>query len=214
MPLLAGVGVTCVTYGVGSLSCLNAIAGAYAEDLPVIIIAGNPPTGALATNKLIHHSIGRGNFGFELACYKPVTCYQAQINHVENANTEINRAITMALTHRKPVYISIASNLASARHPSLTKSKPLSIPPFVSEAGTLQAAVKHTADFFIGAVKPVIVVGALLRSQRGQRAVIELAERSGLPVAVAPNAKGFFPEDHPNFIGVFWVNISTPFCGE
>ena len=77
-----GIGVVCVTYGVGSLSCLNAIAGAYAEDLPLIIIAGNPPTGALATNKLIHHSIGRGNFGFELACYKPVTCYQAQINHV------------------------------------------------------------------------------------------------------------------------------------
>lgn len=29
-----------------------------------------------------------------------------------------------------------------------------------------------------------------------------------------PNAKSFFPEDHPNYIGVFWVNISTPYCGE
>ncbi len=26
--------------------------------------------------------------------------------------------------------------------------------------------------------------------------------------------QGFFPEDHPNFVGVFWVNISTPYCGE
>lgn len=120
----------------------------------------------------------------------------------------------MSLTHRKPVYISIASNLAAARHPSLTNGPPLSIPPFISEAGTLQAAVKHTADFFTGSVKPVIVVGAQLRSERGQKAVIKLAEKSGFPVAVAPNAKGFFPEDHPNFIGVFWVNISTPFCGE
>ena len=35
-----------------------------------------------------------------------------------------------------------------------------------------------------------------------------------LQVAVMPNAKSFFPEDHPNYIGIFWVNISTPYCGE
>ncbi len=32
--------MVCVTYGVGALSALNAVAGAYAEDLPVVIIAG------------------------------------------------------------------------------------------------------------------------------------------------------------------------------
>lgn len=28
-----------------------------------------------------------------------------------------------------------------------------------------------------------------------------LAEASGMPVAVMPNAKGLFPESHPNYIG-------------
>jgi hypothetical protein len=52
------------------------VAGAYAEDLPVVIIAGGPPTHVLGTNKLIHHALGRSNFGAEMACFKPVTCYQ------------------------------------------------------------------------------------------------------------------------------------------
>lgn len=210
-----GVGCICVTFGVGTLSTINAIAGAYAENLPVVVIAGNPPTSVLGSNKLIHHTIGRGNFNFEINCMKPVTCYQAQINHAETAYGEINHALIMALTHRKPVYISIASNLAAAHHPSLDKEPlPFRVPKQVSESSVLNAAVRHTAAFFEGAVKPVIVAGAHLRSPRAQAALVKLAEATGLPVAVAPNAKGFFPENHMNYIGVFWVNISSPFTGE
>jgi pyruvate decarboxylase len=31
-------------------------------------------------------------------------------------------------------------------------------------------------------------------------------------VAVMPNAKGFFPEDHPQYIGVYWGPASSPGC--
>src|SRR5512134_3831726 len=37
-----GIGAVCVTYSVGGLSLLNAIAGAYAEKSPVIVISGAP----------------------------------------------------------------------------------------------------------------------------------------------------------------------------
>lgn len=37
---LAGVGCLAVTFTVGGLSAINAVAGAYAEDLPVICITG------------------------------------------------------------------------------------------------------------------------------------------------------------------------------
>ena len=49
---LNGIGVACVTYGVGSFSALNAIAGAYVERCPVVLINGTAnadkaqPTGA------------------------------------------------------------------------------------------------------------------------------------------------------------------------
>ena len=37
---LAGVGCLAITFTVGGLSAINAVAGAYAEDLPVICITG------------------------------------------------------------------------------------------------------------------------------------------------------------------------------
>ncbi len=100
------------------------------------------------------------------------------------------------------------------RKPTLVAASMHRVPGRSSEPMMLQAAARHAAKFFKGAVKPVMVVGAQLRSKRAQAAMIKLAEACGMPVAVMPNAKSFFPEDHPNFIGVFWVNISTPFCGE
>ena len=46
---------------------------------------------------------------------------QTVINHIETAYSQINLAISTALTHRKPVFIAIASNLAAAQHPSLSR---------------------------------------------------------------------------------------------
>jgi indolepyruvate decarboxylase len=37
-----GLGVVAVTYGVGALNVVNAVAGAYAESSPVVVISGAP----------------------------------------------------------------------------------------------------------------------------------------------------------------------------
>ena len=39
-----------------------------------------------------------------------------------------------------------------------------------------------------------------------------MAEALGCAVAVMPNAKGFFPEDHPQYAGIYWGEVSTPHC--
>ena len=40
---LKGLGGAVVTYGVGGLSILNAVAGAFAEQVPLIVVSGAPP---------------------------------------------------------------------------------------------------------------------------------------------------------------------------
>ncbi len=37
---LNGIGLVCVTYCVGGLNAVNAIAGAYAEESPVVVVSG------------------------------------------------------------------------------------------------------------------------------------------------------------------------------
>src|SRR6202051_4526426 len=58
----AGVSVLMTNYGVGELSALCGIAGAYAEHLSVVAISGAPPLAEIERNALLHHSAADGNF--------------------------------------------------------------------------------------------------------------------------------------------------------
>ncbi|TJX41581.1 hypothetical protein E8P77_31900, partial [Soehngenia saccharolytica] len=60
-----GVGVCVVTFTVGGLSVINAIAGAYSENLPVICIVGGPNSNDYGTNRILHHTIGLPDFSQE-----------------------------------------------------------------------------------------------------------------------------------------------------
>lgn len=71
-----GVGACVVTFTVGGLSVLNAIAGAYSENLPVICIVGGPNSNDYGTNRILHHTIGLPDFTQEHRCFQTVTCYQ------------------------------------------------------------------------------------------------------------------------------------------
>ena len=43
---------------------------------------------------------------------------------------------------------------------------------------------------------------------------IKLADASDYAVASMPNAKGFFPADHPNYLGTYWGQVSSPGVSE
>src|SRR5438067_1096694 len=54
---LNGIGLVCVTYCVGGLNVLNAIAGAYAEKSPVVVISGAPGRKDREKDPLVHHKV-------------------------------------------------------------------------------------------------------------------------------------------------------------
>ncbi|VYS65513.1 unnamed protein product [Arabidopsis thaliana] len=210
-----GVGACVVTFTVGGLSVLNAIAGAYSENLPVICIVGGPNSNDFGTNRILHHTIGLPDFSQELRCFQTVTCYQAVVNHLEDAHEQIDKAIATALRESKPVYISISCNLAAIPHPTFASYPvPFDLTPRLSNKDCLEAAVEATLEFLNKAVKPVMVGGPKLRVAKARDAFVELADASGYPVAVMPSAKGFVPENHPHFIGTYWGAVSTLFCSE
>ncbi|KAJ1396522.1 Thiamine pyrophosphate enzyme, C-terminal TPP-binding [Sesbania bispinosa] len=190
-----GIGACVVTFTVGGLSILNAIAGAYSEDLPIICIVGAPNSNDYGSNKILHHTIGLPDFNQELHCFQPITCHQAVVNRLEDAHEQIDTAIATALRESKPVYISIACNL-------LTNQK------------CLEIAVEATAELLNKAVKPVMVGGPRLRMAKACEAFMEMADACGYAIAILASAKGMVAEHHPNFIGTYWGAASTSFCAE
>ncbi|KAK7332021.1 hypothetical protein VNO80_28767 [Phaseolus coccineus] len=210
-----GVGACVVTFTVGGLSVLNAIAGAYSENLPVICVVGGPNSNDYGTNRILHHTIGLPDFSQELRCFQSVTCFQAVVNNLEDAHELIDTAISTALKESKPVYISISCNLPGIPHPTFARDPvPFYLAPKASNEKGLEAAVEATAALLNKAVKPVIVGGPKLRVAKAQKAFLEFAEASGYPIAVMPSGKGLVPEYHPHFIGTYWGAVSTSYCGE
>jgi pyruvate decarboxylase len=82
------------TFGVGELSALNAIAGAYSEYVPVIHIVGTPSTIAQADHMLLHHTLGNGDFGVFADMSREISCAMAKLRDPQDAATMIDHAIT------------------------------------------------------------------------------------------------------------------------
>ncbi|KAL5072918.1 hypothetical protein RYX36_011902 [Vicia faba] len=164
---------------VGGLSVINAIAGAYSENLPVLCIVGGPNSNDFGTNRILHHTIGLPDFSQELRCFQTVTCHQAVVNNLEDAHEMIDTAISTALKESKPVYISISCNLAGIPHPTFSRQPvPFSLSPKLSNEIGLEAAVEAAAEFLNKAVKPVLVAGPKIRVAKAYEAFTELADKT------------------------------------
>ncbi|PWQ93824.1 alpha-keto acid decarboxylase family protein [Leucothrix arctica] len=204
-----GAGAAVVTFSVGALSALNAIGGAYAENLPVILISGTPNSNDRATEHLLHHTLGTHDFLYQLEIAKKLTCAAVSITSAQDAPAQIDYAIRTALREKKPAYIGIACNIAA---------EPCAAPGPVSalinedptDSETLTAAVSAATEFIMGKEKPVLLIGSKLRAAGAEKEAIELAEALGCSVAVMAAAKSFFPEEHPQYVGTYWGGISTP----
>ncbi len=208
-----GLAVVVVTYMVGGLSVINAAAGAYSDDLPLLVVSGGPNSLDAQENHRVHHTIGEANLYQSAQCFAPVVAETFVVRHLEDAAEMIDRAVTVCLARRKPVYLEIACNLAGLPLPA---PAPITLPPARAAADpvAIDAAVTALAARINASVKPVLVAGVKLRTADAVAAFRRLADALGCAVAIMPDAKGLFPEDHPAFIGTYWASVSSPHCAE
>ena len=72
-----GFGALSTAFGVGELSALNGIAGSYTEHVPVFHLAGMPNTKTQRERRLVHHTLGKGEFDVFLKMSRPAVCASA-----------------------------------------------------------------------------------------------------------------------------------------
>lgn len=148
----------------------------------------------------------------QIDMFSHVVAEAVEIRSPGQAARQIDHAIVTAMTQKKPVYLDVACNI-SEEHVSLPI--PFQIPPpKPSNAASLRAAVQTTLTQWTHAAKPVIVIGVKVRMVEAFDAVIQLADAAGCAVATMPDAKGMFPEDHPQYIGTYWGPVSSVGAGE
>lgn len=207
-----GLAAVSVTYSVGGLSLINAIAGAYAEDLPIVVISGSPKSSSQSDHLIIHHALGKTDYDYVRRMYAEVTVDAITIDSADSAGRIIDRALARALHYRKPVYIEIPCNVANLQITAPTSKLMLIDIPTSPE--TLKKAVEHAASLLNQAVKPLLVAGPKLRTFSGKADFDALIKASGYAYANQPQAKGFVDETDPQYIGTYWGSVSSPGCGE
>lgn len=205
-----GASACVITFNVGAFSALNGVAGAYAERLPMIFISAGYNTNDEASGRFLHHTIGTTDYSYQEEMFRPVTCKTVRILTAEEAPAKIDDAVATALRESKPCYIEIASNLADAECP---EPQPKQFPrawelPY--DADAVEQAADAVAKQLNAAEKPILLAGPHLRPYGAIDAFKRLAEALVCAVAVQPNAKGFFPEDHPQYIGHYLGTSSAP----
>jgi indolepyruvate decarboxylase len=199
-----GIGCVCVTYCVGGLNVLNAIAGAYAEKSPVVVISGAPGRKDREKDPLLHHKVK--TFDTQKRVYDEVTVASTCLLDEQTAASEIVRVVEACLKHKRPVYIEMPHDMVDREIPTT------GIPPTVdrpSDAGALQAAVEETIDLLAKAKKPVIYAGVELHRYGLADLAIKLAEKLNIPIAADLLSKSVVRETHPLYLGVYGGAISS-----
>jgi indolepyruvate decarboxylase len=195
---IKGTAALCTTYGVGELSAINGIAGAYAEHLPVFHLVGTPNISTQAARALMHHTLGNGEYDLFRGMSEPVVCASAVMTP-QNVAHQTERLIFEALYHRRPVYMAFPADFAG--QPVLGDAQPVPAPR--SDPDMLCAATDAIAAALDKAGSACVLPGILVARTGMQAALEALIDSSGLPFATMFMAKSVLDEQHPAYVGMY-----------
>ncbi len=200
---IRGIGALCTTFGVGELSAINAVAGSFAEHVPVVHVVGSPASGTQAAQRVVHHSLGDGVFTHFADMHRNITCAQAALT-ADGACQEIDRVLSAVRTQRLPGYILIPADVAAA--PATPPAARLPPPAELADPGALEGFTAAARQLLESAadVSDVAVLCGLLAHRFGAAAELTSLLAAGpLPHATTLWAKSLADESDPCFAGVY-----------
>lgn len=202
---IRGFGVCGVTYSVGGLKVVNATAGAWAENVPLLVISGAPGLAERKGDPLIHHKVK--NFDTQLEVFRDITIAQAVLANPLTIAQEIDRVISEMISHQRPGYIEIPRDMVDV--PILDKLGPLVIElPKVHEK-RLELAVAEALKLLEGAGDAVAIAGVMAVRRGLDKELLAFTENFQVPMATTSLSKGVIPETHPLALGVYMGAVSS-----
>lgn len=190
------IGVAAVTYGAGAFNLVNAVAGAFAEKSPVVVISGAPGRAESRSGLLLHHQ-GR-TLDTQFRVYQEITCAQARLDDPATAPAEIARVLTAAIEQARPVYLELPRDMVGVECEA--------VPGYVERPGNPEAIAACAAEIMgrLGAARrPVIMVDVEVRRYGLEAKVAELTRRLGIPVVTTFMGRGLLASTDAPLAGTY-----------
>jgi indolepyruvate decarboxylase len=188
----SGIGVAVVTYGAGAFNLVNAVAGAYAERSPVVVIAGAPGAAERLSGFMLHHQAK--TIDTQLAVFREITCDQAVLTDPATAPADIARVLRSARERSLPVYIEFPRDMVAAK----CEAVPV-LPRRAADRAALSECATEILDKLRSAKSPVIIVDVEIRRYGIEKRVANLARKLGVPVVTTFMGRGLM-EDAPDVV--------------
>ncbi|MBK7145699.1 MAG: indolepyruvate/phenylpyruvate decarboxylase [Xanthomonadales bacterium] len=194
-----GLGVIAVTYGAGALNVVNAVAGAFAERSPLVVVAGCPGEVERHSSLVLHHQVR--SIDSQWRIFGEITCDRVRLTDAERAPAEIARVLRSCREYSQPVLIEVPRDMTE---------RPMAQVPMLPPSPFDPAAVAECAtewlDCIHAAKRPVLVVDIEVRRFGVEAQVAELAKRLALPVLTTFMGRGLLAdhgvEVHGTYLGV------------
>ncbi|MFF9815380.1 alpha-keto acid decarboxylase family protein [Streptomyces sp. NPDC014006] len=199
---LKGIGALCVTYSAGALCAVNAVAGAYVEKVPLVLINGTPSVKKTITFEQTgfsaHHFIsGRET---DLQSFEHLTVAAIRIDNPDLAPTLIDYALTRCISERRPIYIELLQDMVDLEceppRGVLQRARSLSDPT------SLEQSVARICARLESAEKPLIWLGVEIDRLGLQDKAMSLIQQLNVPFVTELLSKAVLSEDDELFVGV------------
>lgn len=199
-----GLAAVSLQYGVSTYSALNAIAGAYVERSPVVVISATPGSDARNITDmygvLYHHSTG--NLQADEEIYSHVTVGAITLSTSAGAAEKIDALIVAALTHQRPVYIACYKEVWGEPCPQ-PSDIPLTAEIPKSEPLALQNALTQAWSQITAAKNPMIFAGVEILRHGLAPLLQQLIDASGFLYTTTTLGKSVLDETGDKFIGTY-----------
>jgi thiamine pyrophosphate-dependent acetolactate synthase large subunit-like protein len=175
-------------YGPGAEAAFAAVAQAYGDRSPILLL---PSEHAVAAQE-------DPQVRSELS-YRPITRHLATLNDAARGPEVFRRALNALRGERNgPVMVAIANDVLNGDAGDADWNVTTALPR-LSQAHADDVAGIATA--LLAAERPVILAGQGVLYSGATAELLDLAERTGTPVATTLNGKSAFPENHPLSLG-------------
>jgi acetolactate synthase-1/2/3 large subunit len=201
------VGVCVATSGPGATNLVTGIATAMMDSSPIVCITGQVASPYLGTDAFQETDIT----GVTL----PITKHNYLVTRPDEIGPTLREAFFIARSGRPgPVLVDITKDAQQARSDYVWSDTPVRLPGYRPVHRPSERDLARAAAMIDEAERPVIFAGHGILKGEASALLMQLVERTGIPVASTLLGLGGFPATHSLSLGMMgmhgeaWVNTS------
>ena len=187
------VGVCFATSGPGATNLITGIADAQIDSTPLVCITGQVPSQLLGTDAFQESDV--------IGISMPVTKWNYQITNANEIADVMSRAFYIAKSGRPgPVLIDITKD-AQFSNVSFNYKKCDKIRSYHPYPIIRKTKIKEAAKIINNSKKPLILVGQGVLLSKAENELLQLSEKTGIPVASTLLGLSAISCHHKNYVG-------------